>query len=317
MAQNLIQFQAGLSLPEFIRRYGTHAQCEEALVEARWGGGFVCPGCGGHEAWNFRRGKRLYKLCSACGHHCSLTAGTVLENTKLPLSTWFLAMYLLGQAKSGISGLDFMRQLGVSYPTAWTVKHKLMLAMKDAEADRQLHGRVEMDDAYLGGERSGGKPGRGSENKVPFVVAAQTVGMNHKPHRVCLSQIPHRLKDVANFCSQHLARPVTVISDGLACFTAAQQAGVHEAIVTGGGSASAKDHRFQGVNIYLGNLKSAITGTYRHFNFAKYAPRYFAEFQFRFNRREDLRAMLGELVRAAIARPPSPRRSIRELETGC
>ena len=241
----------------------------------------------------------------------------MFQNTKLPLNTWFLAMYLLSQAKNGISGLDFMRQLGVFYPTAWTINHKLMLAMQDAEANRQLHGRVEMDDAYLGGERTGGKPGRGSENKVPFVVAARTVGSNNKPHRVCLSQIPHRLSDVANFCTQHIARPVTVISDGLACFNAAQQAGVHEAIVTGGGSASAKDHRFQGVTIYLGNLKSAITGTYRHFDFAKYAPRYFAEFQFRFNRREDLRAMLGELLRAAIDRIPSPRRSIRELESCC
>lgn len=317
MAQNLIQFQPGLSLSEFFRRYGTHDQCEHALMDARWGDGFVCPKCGGHESWTFRRAKRVYWVCVACEHHSSLIAGTVLENTKLPLNIWFLAMYLLGQAKNGISGLDFMRQLGVSYPTAWTIKHKLMLAMKDAEADRQLHGRVEMDDAFLGGERVGGKPGRGSENKVPFVVAAQTVGMNHKPHRICLSQIPHRLKDVANFCTQHLARPVTVVSDGLACFAAAKQAGVHEPVVTGGGSASAKDHRFQGVNIYLGNLKSAITGTHRHFKFKKYAQRYFAEFQFRFNRREDLRAMLSELIQAAIHRPATPRRCIRKLETCC
>jgi len=317
MAQNPIQFQVGLSLPEFFQRYGTHAQCEAALVEARWGSGFVCPRCAGHDSWTYRRGSRLYRLCSACNHQCSLTAGTVLDNTKLPLSTRFLATYLLGQAKNGISGLDFKRQLGVSHPTSWMLRHKLMLAMKDAEADLQLHGRVEMDDAFLGGERSGGKPGRDSENKVPVVVAAQTVGMNHKPHRVCLSQIPHRLTEVARVCSEHLDRPVTVVSEGLACFTAARQAGVHEAIVTGGGSASAKDHRFQGVKICLGNLKSAITGTYRHFNFAKYAARYFAEFQFRFNRREDLRAMLGELIRAAIDRPRSPRRSIREVETCC
>lgn len=317
MAQNLIQFQAGLSLPEFFQRYGTHGQCEQALVEMRWGGGFTCPRCGEHDSWSYRRGTRLYQLCAACDHQCSLTSGTIMENTKLPLSKWFLAMYLLGQAKNGIAALDLKRQLGVSYPTAWTVKHKLMLAMKDAEADRQLEGRVEMDDAFLGGERRGGKPGRGSENKVPFVVATQTVGLNHKPHRVCLAQIPHRLKDVASFCTRHLARPVTVFSDGLACFTAAQQAGVHEAIVTGGGSASAKDQRFQGVNIYLGNLKSSITGTYRHFSFAKYAPRYFAEFQFRFNRREDLRGMLDELIRAAIHRSPAPRRSIRTVEACC
>ena len=82
--------------------------------------------------------------------------------------------------------------------------------------------------------------------------------------------------------------------------------------------ASAKDPRFQGVNTDLGNLKSAIKGTYRSFKFAKYAPRYFAEFKFRFNRREDLEAMLGSLVAAAIKRAPAPpRRSAGELEARC
>jgi hypothetical protein len=124
-------------------------------------------------------------VCAACDHQCSLTSGTILHHTKLRLSTWFLAMYLISQSKNGISALELKRQLGVSYPTAWLVKHKVMLAMQAAEADRQLHGRVEMDDAYLGGERSGGKPGRGSENKVPFVVAVQTLAaaLNQGAHR--------------------------------------------------------------------------------------------------------------------------------------
>ena len=84
-----------------------------------------------------------------------------------------------------------------------------------------------------------------------------------------------------------------------------------------GGSASAKDPRFQDVNVCLGNLKSAITGTYRHFNFAKHAPRYCAGFQFRSNRRKHLRAMLGRLIRAPVQRPPSPRRSFCEFEVCC
>jgi hypothetical protein len=110
---------------------------------------------------------------------------------------------------------------------------------------------------------------------------------------------------------------VTVVSDGLACFKAAQHAGVHEPIVTGGGSASARDHCFHGVNPYLGNLKSALSGTYRAFAYGKCAARYFAEFQFRFNRREDLRAMLGELLLAAIRHTPASMRLLRQLETPC
>jgi hypothetical protein len=318
MSQNRIQFQKGMSLPTFFERYGTEEQCVQALVQVRWGGGFTCSRCGGQRAWTWQRQAHAYRVCESCDHQCSVTAGTVMHHTKLPLRRWFLAMFLLSQAKNGISALELKRHLGVSYPTAWLVKHKLMLAMQEAEADRQLTGRVEMDDAYLGGERSGGKPGRGSENKVPFVVAVQTIGPNHKPHRVCLAQIPHRLAEVSSFCSHHLQRPLTVWSDGLACFAAAQAAGIHQPVVTGGGSASAKDPRFHGVNTYLGNLKSAIKGTYRSFKFAKYAPHYFAEFQFRFNRREDLETMLGSLVAAAIQRAPAPpRRSAGELEARC
>ena len=92
----------------------------------------------------------------------------------MPLTRWFLAMQLLTQAKNNVSALELMRQIGVSYRSAWLVKHKIMEAMRLREDRRELDGRVEMDDAYLGGERSGGKSGRGSENKVPIVAAVQT-----------------------------------------------------------------------------------------------------------------------------------------------
>jgi transposase-like protein len=316
MPQNRIQFQPGLSMREFYARYGTEEACEQALGEARWAAGFVCPRCEGTSAWSSRRSSQPYRLCSGCGYQCSLTAGTVMHNTKLPLTVWFLAMQLISQAKNGVSALELRRQLDVSYPTAWLLKHKLMHSMHLAEQDRQLHSRIEMDDAFLGGERSGGKPGRGSENKVPFVVAVQTIG-NNKPHRVCLAAIPHRTTAVAEFCAKHFVRPATILTDGLACFGAAEHAGVHTPVVTGGGRASAQDPRFQGVNIYLGNLKSALSGTYRAFAFGKYAHRYFAEFQFRFNRREDLHAIFGLMLAAVVTAPPAPSRFIRQVETRC
>ena len=127
MPMNRVQFQKGLSRPEFMDRCGTEEQCELALSTARWPGGFVCPACGVmHSRTSFRRDGRLY----------------------------------------------------------WQLQ-----AMVLAESDRQLSGRVEIDDAYLGGERSGGKGGRGTQNKMAFVVAVQTNDAACA-HLACLSARP-------------------------------------------------------------------------------------------------------------------------------
>jgi hypothetical protein len=83
-------------------------------------------------------------------------------------------MHLLTQVRNNVAALELMRHVGVCYKTAWLIKHKLMDVMRFREDGRQLDGRVAIDDAYLGGGRSGGKTGRGSENKVPFVAAVQT-----------------------------------------------------------------------------------------------------------------------------------------------
>jgi ribosomal protein L37AE/L43A len=175
MPMNRVQFQKGLSMPEFLERYGTEERCEQALIAARWPSGFVCPACGVTQArTTFRRQGRLYYQCAGCQHQCSGTSGTVFDSTKLPLTRWFLAMQFLTQSKNNVAALELKRQIGVCYRTAWLIKHKLLEAMRLVEADRQLTGRVEIDDAYLGGQRSGGKTGRGSENKVPFVAAVQT-----------------------------------------------------------------------------------------------------------------------------------------------
>lgn len=182
MAINWIQFPKGLSLGEFLERYGTEAQCEEALVEARWPGDFRCPACSGQTASTFRRDARCYWQCRACRHQCSLTSGTLLEHSRLPLTKWFLAIYLVTQSKTQIAALTLRRQRGVSWTAAWLQHHKLMEAMHQREAAKPLSGDVRIDDAYLSGERTGGKAGRGSENKVPFVAAVEM--RDGRPQRV-------------------------------------------------------------------------------------------------------------------------------------
>jgi hypothetical protein len=262
MAMNKVQFQKGLSMQEFLDRYGSAEQCEQALKAWRWPQGFVCPTCGSEVHSSFRRGTLLYLQCSNCRYQCSLISGTIFEATKLPLTRWFLAMHLLTQAKNNVSALELMRHLGVSYRTAWLVKHKLMEIMRQREDGRQLSGRVEIDDAYLGGEHSGGKSGRGSENKVPFIAAVQTTE-DGQAVLACLSPRPFTKEAVADFMGRSLVLPLRLVSDGLSCFTVAGALGaVHERIVTGGGAASARLPRFRAVNTVLSNLKTALSGTY-------------------------------------------------------
>lgn len=314
MAMNKVQFQRGLSMLEFFDLYGTQAQCEDFVRQWRWPRGFVCPACGGTEHSEFRRSVRLYFQCSACRHQCSLISGTIFESSKLPLPTWFVAMHLITQSKNNVCALELKRHLGVSWPTAWMMKHKIMQVMVEREAGRQLTGRVEIDDAYLGGEHHGGKAGRGSPNKVPFVAAVQTTESG-APKFVCFSQRAFTKESIAAFAATSLAAPATLVSDGLGCFTAVRGTGIlHEPHVTGGGAASVKHPEFLAVNTVLGNLKTAFAGTYHSFDFAKYAHRYLAQVQYLFNRRFDLRAILTRLVRAACGTKPHALEVLRAAE---
>jgi len=316
MTINRVQFQRGLSMAEFNNRYGTGDRCEAALIASRWPSGFICPMCTSRRSSSFRREGRLYFQCTACRHQCSVISGTIFEASKLPLTHWFLAMHLLTQSKNNVAALELKRHLGVCYKTAWLLKHKLMEVMRVREDARQLDGRVEIDDAYLGGERSGGKRGRGSENKVPFIAAVQTT-QTGQPQFVCLRQQPHTAEEVAIFAARSIAPSATVLSDGLWCFGAVSIVGAeHERIVTGSGRASARLPQFHAVNTVLGNLKRALSGTYHAFDFVKYAHRYLAEAQYRFNRRFNLRSILSRLIRAAVLTIPIPAAAIRTAEFG-
>ncbi len=128
MAMNKVQFQAGLSLPAFMAKFGSEAQCRQSLFRARWPEGFRCPECSSSAHSTFKRDGQVYYQCTDCRHQTTLLAGTMFEATKLPLSIWFLALHLLTSAKTNLSALELKRQLGVCYRTAWRLKHKVMHA---------------------------------------------------------------------------------------------------------------------------------------------------------------------------------------------
>src|ERR1700757_2390896 len=136
MARNKVQFQKGLSEAQFAVLYGTEDQCREAVMRWRGPSGFVCPVCAG-EHHSFIKTRALYQ-CAACRRQTSVIAGTIFAATKVPLCTWFRAMYHLTQSKGGISSIELGRRLGVTQTTAWKIKHKLMQGMMERDATKRL-----------------------------------------------------------------------------------------------------------------------------------------------------------------------------------
>lgn len=314
MAQNRVQFQAGLSLPAFMAKFGTDRKCAKALFSARWPDGFHCPACNGAAHSTFKREGQTYFQCTACRHQTTLIAGTLFEATKLPLSLWFLALHLLTSAKTNLSALELKRQLGVCYRTAWRVKHKVMLAMTEREESRKLKGLVQIDDAYLGGERNGGKVGRGSENKQAFLVAVETDDELEHPRFAVIE--PVRRFDnacISDWAKRRLMADAEVYTDGLFAFRRFSDAGhAHTVLETGGGRAATEANGARWVNIVLSNVKRSISGVYHSIHQAKYARRYLGEAAYRFNRRFQLNELMPRIVHAMIQCKPSAEPVLRQ-----
>jgi hypothetical protein len=163
-------------------------------------------------------------------------------------------------------------------------------------------------------ERNGGKRGRGSPGKTPIVAAVETTPQG-KPGRLKLRRVKgFRRAEITTLAKRNFDPACTVISDGLRCFTGVRNAGcVHQPIITGSGRKAALAPAFKWVNTTLGNIKSAITGTYRAVH-DKHVPRYLAEFEYRFNRRYDLAAMMPRLGYIAVRTPPMPYRLLKLAE---
>lgn len=305
MAQNKIQFQEGLSLPDFYNKYGTNEQCEQALEKIRWPNGFRCESCD-HDSFCYIKSRKVYQ-CTRCKHQTSVTRGTIFHSTNLPLSKWFLAIYLISQNKNGISALSLKRHIGVSYPTAWKMKHKLMQVMVETDARYKLSDIVTVDDAYLGGKQPNDKPGRGSSNKQPFVAAVQ---LNDEGHPRFVKMTPVNAfssHEIQKWAFAHLQSGCLVASDGLPCFNAFAKVNKHQhvRIIMRKDPKTGEIPYFHWLSIILGNVKSALTGTYRASR-KEYARRYLAEYQYRFNRRFDLVKLFKSFLYKAHYTPPLP-----------
>jgi len=288
------------TLMELERRFGTDVACAEYLAKLRWPSGWICPRCGGLEAWLVRR-RRWH--CRRCRYEMSVTAGTALQDSHLPLTTWFRAMWHMTSQKNGISALGLQRVLGLgSYKTAWAMLHKLRRAMVRPGRDR-LSGVVEVDETYWGAKEDG-VIGRLTEDKALLIVAAQADGKGIG--RIRMSRIPDLTKATLHgFIAESVEPGSTICTDGLNAYLGL--AGyVHDRHVQQaqpvGEYLSPRVHRVVSL------LKRWMLGTHQGAIGQEHLDDYLNEFTFRFNRRKSASRgkLFYRLAQQALQVEPTP-----------
>ena len=290
------------SLLAFQRMFPDEAACAEWLFSVRWPAGFACPGCGHGRSWTLR-GKPHTFECARCHRQTSVTAGTILHGSKLDLTIWFWAAYLMATHSNGIAALQLQKQLGLgSYRTAWMLAAKLRRAMVDPSRN-PLSGLVEIDETSLPFRTKSDPPagggGRSHDGKL-LVVGAVEVGDGNKPGRLRLASLVDYSADSLNgFIAKNIAAASTAKTDGWAGYTDAPVED-HEPHVIG---AMAAHVVLPWIHQMFSNLKGWARGVYHGLR-RKYLQTYLEEFVFRFNRRRTRHAAFRSLlVIAAHAKP--------------
>ena len=262
---------------DFERRFATDEACRDYLGALRWPEGFVCPRCQAKKGWKMTRG--LW-LCGDCRHQASVTAGTIFQDSHLPLSLWFRAMWYVTSPKNGTSALAIQRLLGLgSYKTAWALLHKLRRAMVRPGRDR-LQGTVEVDEAYWGGEEAG-MIGRKTKEKALIVVAAEEDGAGIGRIRMRRIATPDRA-NLHGFIRAVIEPGSTVRTDGLQAYR--RLTGYrHDRQVQR--RQPPDEHLLPRVHRVISLLKRWLLGTHQGAVAQDYLDYYLDEFTFRFNRR--------------------------------
>jgi transposase-like protein len=286
------------SLEELETRFSTESACRAYLFQLRWPDGFRCPRCGGSKHWPVRV---IWLQCARCGHQTSVTSGTVLQDTRKPITMWFRAMWYVTNQKNGTSALGLQRALGLgSYQTAWTWLHKLRRAMVRPRRDR-LTGWIEVDETYFGGLEEG-TSGRGSCAKALIVIAAEADGQG-------IGRIRMRpIQDVSSdslhpFILDSIEPGSTIHTDGWPGYKGIERQGYAHEVSPLRGDRKIASHLLPRVHRVTSLLKRWLLGTHQGAVSRAHLACYLDEFTFRFNRRtsQNRGKLFYRLIQQAMA----------------
>ena len=298
---------------EFEARFSTEAACREYLVKLRWPDGFWCPRCGGRKSWPVRG---VLLQCAGCGHQSSVTAGTIFQDTRKPLTLWFRAMWAVTSQKNGASAIGIQRELGLgSYDTAWTWLHKLRRAMVRPGRDR-LAGSLEVDETFWGSEEEGMR-GRQTESKVLVVIAAQEDGKGIG--RIRMRRIPDAsAQSLMPFVEDAIEPGSLVHTDGWSGYDTLEGKGYRHRITLVKGRKESASDLLPRVHLVASLLKRWLLGTHQGAVSREHLDYYLDEFTFRFNRRNSRSRgkLFLRLAEQAVAVGPSPYKSMVRCYAG-
>lgn len=312
MGNNIIQFQKRLRFFNFLKDYGEEPQCFDALVKMRWPAGFECPKCGSKTYHHLKQRNTLFQ-CNVCGTQTLIMAGTIFHSAKLPLSKWFLAIYLMTQRKNSISRLELARQVKDYANTRAMLDSRLVQVMLVRDKEKPLSYKVEMDDTYWGSKKKG-KGDRGSTNKLPLIAAVEKNELRHPQHIKIKVMSRFKKREIKHWAEKHLQQCMKVSSDGLPCFREIEEPGhEHKVCVVENSWDPRRTTCFNWVNMILENVKTALAGTFHKFSRIHLA-RYLATFQCRFNRKFVLQDMITRLAYVFLRTPPMSKRLLILVE---
>jgi len=279
-----------MTFDEFVKRFSTEEQCRDYLFQLRWPDGFECPHCGGREYGII--GDKLY-WCVKCKYKMSVTSGTIFQDTRSPLKTWFTAIWWITTQKYGASAEGLQQILGLSsYETAWTWLHKIRKAMVRSDRSK-LTGTVEVDETYIGGEEHSTSTGRGTGNKVLVAIAVELretgksskTGLK-KPGRVRLSVIADAsTESLKPFVIDNIEKGSEVITDGWSSYSFLAKSGYTHTVYVQS-KKEADEKILPHVHLIISLLKRWLLGTHQGAVSDKHMQAYLEEYTFRFNRRD-------------------------------
>jgi len=307
------------TLFEFQDRFSTEEECERFLFAWRWPQGFRCPRCSGSD--HLKLAHRRQYQCRNCRYQVSITAGTVMQDTKLKLRVWFWAMFLVARHKKSISALQLQRDLALgSYRTAWALLQKIRNCF-DESSDYPLKGVVEVDETLVGAKGKGAQTGKRLGNKA-IVVAAIELGegtrRGHRWQSVRAQKVPdYKGVTLRGFVKDAVDPESTLLIDGWQSYNKLEEDGFTlERFV----SSSMNKAEMRAANpmphihLFFSNLKTWITGRF-HGVSQKYLQNYINEFVYRLNRRRTPPQIFGWVARRLMQADPCTLMNITSNET--
>ena len=275
-------FRKGMSLVEAVNKFSDEAEAEKWFVTTRWPNGVACPFCGSLDDVMERKNRKPQPWrCTACRKDFSVKTNTLMHSSKLPLSTWAIAFYLVTTNLKGVSSMKLHRDLGVTQKTAWHLAHRIRETWQDKRFE--FLGPVEVDETYVGGKEKNKhsnkklKSGRGTIGKVPVVGIKDRE--TNQVHAVVVTNTDK--VTLQNFVKESTVEGAKVYTDEAAAYKGLLN---HESVSHSVGEYVKDQAHTNGIESFWSMLKRGYDGTYHHMSL-QHLGRYIGEFSGRHNDR--------------------------------